>query len=264
MPNIKIPTEFKLEDWIPQEPNQGPPLPEFLKIFWPWYKPEVPPGAEFEVSNLVISPTEVVVGETVIISCAVENTGSESGSYTVTLGGDLMAEQTVTLQPGESRTVSFEVTPTVAKTYHVSVDGLSGSFAATAVPVANLYGIVTDAHTGLPLPGVLVTLKGGIAQAYTGADGSFSFEGLTPDPAFAVFFEKDGYDTETRMLALTEGDNVLNVALTPTVVPTADIRLEDLRIEPAECYVGEKVTISVTATNYGTKAGSKTIICTVT
>ncbi len=40
--------EIKLKDWLPQEPWQGPPLPEFLNIYWPWYKkeevpPEVPP-----------------------------------------------------------------------------------------------------------------------------------------------------------------------------------------------------------------------------
>ncbi len=34
--------EIKLKDWLPQEPWQGPPLPEFLNIYWPWYKEEVP------------------------------------------------------------------------------------------------------------------------------------------------------------------------------------------------------------------------------
>lgn len=41
-----------------------------------------------------------------------------------------MAEETVTLQPGESKQISFEVTPDEARTYQVSVDGLSGSFDA--------------------------------------------------------------------------------------------------------------------------------------
>jgi len=44
----------------------------------------VPPGAEFKVSNLIISPTEVNPGQVVTISCLVENIGSEAGSYTVT------------------------------------------------------------------------------------------------------------------------------------------------------------------------------------
>ncbi|GAI71510.1 unnamed protein product, partial [marine sediment metagenome] len=91
--------------------------------------------AEFEVSNLVISPPEVAVGETVTIACTVTNIGGEAGSHTVYLGGDFAAQQIVTLQPGESRVVSFEVTPTMAKTYQVSVDGLSGSFVATEIGV---------------------------------------------------------------------------------------------------------------------------------
>ena len=44
-----------------------------------------------------------------------------------------MAEQSVTLQPGESKLVSFEATPTKARTYQVSVNGLTGSFVATEV-----------------------------------------------------------------------------------------------------------------------------------
>lgn len=47
-----------------------------------------------------------------------------------------MAEQSVTLNPGESKVVSFEATPREAKVYQVSVDGLSGSFVAVEAPAA--------------------------------------------------------------------------------------------------------------------------------
>jgi len=90
-----------------------------------------------------------------------------------------MAEKTVSLEPGQSEAVSFEVTPAEAKTFHVSVDGLTGSFVATEEAVA-------------------------------------------------------------------------------------DIRVENLVIEPAEVDIDQKVTISVMATNYGIAAGTKTIVCTVT
>ena len=133
---------------------------------------------QFEVSNLVVSPTEVNPGQVVTISCLVTNISSEAGSYTVKMGGDFVSEQSVYLAPGESKSVSFEVTPSVAKTYSVSVDGLHGSFVATTVPVA-------------------------------------------------------------------------------------DIRVENLRIEPAETEVGTPVSISVDVTNYGTAAGSRTITCNV-
>lgn len=43
-----------------------------------------------------------------------------------------MAQQQVTLSPGESRRVSFQTVPDVAKTYSVKVNGLAGSFVAKA------------------------------------------------------------------------------------------------------------------------------------
>jgi len=126
---------FKLENWMPMSPDMGPPLPRFLSLLWPWY---TPPGAEFKVSDLVISPEEVSPGQPVTISCLVKNIGTEARDYTVMLGGDFMGEQMVTLEPGESTTVSFTVTPDRVKTYSVTVDGLSGSFRATEVSAADI------------------------------------------------------------------------------------------------------------------------------
>jgi len=168
-------TEFSIEDWLPMPPDMGPPLPRYLGIYWPFY---APPGAEFRVSKPVISPIEVQVGYPVTISCLVTNIGASAGDYIVKMGGDFMAEQSVSLQPGESTPVVFEVTPTVAKSYSVSVDGQTGTFKAIEVPVA-------------------------------------------------------------------------------------DIRVENLEISPEEVMVGEKVTITCTAKNYGTAAGTKKIVCTV-
>lgn len=45
-----------------------------------------------------------------------------------------MAEQVVELAPGKSKEVTFEATPHVAKTYSVSVNGLTGSFRAIELP----------------------------------------------------------------------------------------------------------------------------------
>lgn len=41
-----------------------------------------------------------------------------------------MANQTIELEPGESEVVSFKTTPSEARTFLVSVDGLAGSFIA--------------------------------------------------------------------------------------------------------------------------------------
>lgn len=166
---------YTTEEWYPMSPVKGPPLPSWMEIYWPWCKPS---AEGFVVSDLFIYPQEANPGMVVTISCLVKNAG-KAGSHTVILGGDFVAEQTVSLQPGESKTVSFDVTPTEIKTYHVSVDGLTGSFSVIETPVA-------------------------------------------------------------------------------------DIRLENLVISPSEVYVGETVTISVTATNYGSVAGTRVVECNVT
>ena len=62
-------------------------------------------------------------------------------------------------------------------------------------PVANLYGVVTDAETGDPIQGVKVTINGLVT--YTNSSGAYGFEGLTPG-SYTITFEKDGYETETR------------------------------------------------------------------
>jgi len=63
-----------------------------------------------------------------------------------------------------------------------------------APPVANLYGVVSDAETGYPLSGVKVSIDG--LTTYTDASGNYGFTGLAPG-AYTITFEKDGYQTVT-------------------------------------------------------------------
>jgi DNA-directed RNA polymerase subunit F len=62
-------------------------------------EPVPPVPAEFELSNLVVSPASVETGETVTVSVTVANVGEESGSYTAELLVDesKVDEETVTL-----------------------------------------------------------------------------------------------------------------------------------------------------------------------
>ena len=58
--------------------------------------------------------------------------------------------------------------------------------------LANLYGKVTDAVTGGPISGVLVSLNG--LEVYTGTGGNYIFEDLEPGE-YGLQFSKDGYET---------------------------------------------------------------------
>lgn len=99
----------------------------------------IPPSrpAEFEVSDLVISPDEVEEGEEVTITVEVKNVGEEEGSHTVELkiDGEVVDSETATLAGGASATISFEVLRG-AGTYQVEVDGLTGSFTVSVKPVS--------------------------------------------------------------------------------------------------------------------------------
>ena len=70
-------------------------------------------------------------------------------------------EETITLGPGASTRVGFSVTPTAARRYSVRVDGLTGSFEATA-PVPGPADIVLSDLVITPLVvgiGVPVTIS---------------------------------------------------------------------------------------------------------
>ncbi len=79
-----------------------------------------------------------------------------------------------------------------------AVVGLAAmAFAAPPAPppgLANLYGKVTDAITGSPISGVLVSLNG--LQVYTDAGGNYIFEDLDPGE-YVLQFSKADYETVT-------------------------------------------------------------------
>jgi len=95
-----------------------------------------PPAAAFITSNLIISPSEVDVGEAVTISILITNAGDAADSYAVTLkiNGVVEATKEVTLSAGTSQEVIFTTSRDVAGTYAVDVDGLSGSFTVKGKP----------------------------------------------------------------------------------------------------------------------------------
>ena len=97
-------------------------------------QPELKPAA-FTISNLTVTPSEVISGAAVTIEVIATNTGELSGSFDVNLKIDGVAEftQKVTLAGGASQKVSFRSTKTTAKSYTVVVDILTGVFTVKTV-----------------------------------------------------------------------------------------------------------------------------------
>lgn len=86
--------------------------------------------AAFTVSNLNIVPERVKQGETITISAIVTNTGETAGNYSVVLRVKGVAEsiEEVTLEPGRSQKVVFNITKDAAGFYPVALENLSGKF----------------------------------------------------------------------------------------------------------------------------------------
>jgi len=122
-----------------------------------------------------------------------------------------MAKQTVTLQPGESQVVTFEATPREAKTYHVSVDGLSGSFEALPVEMNYIYGTVYDHRTWNTLAGVRVEANGWVG--YTDGSGNYHID--IPDGNYTLSFSKKGYKPEVMKITVYGTPGMFEMALYP-------------------------------------------------
>lgn len=84
--------------------------------------------AAFTISGLVVSPTEVNIGQVVTINAIVTNTGGKTGIYEVVLKVDGVVEATreVMVSAGASKKVSFFAAKDVAGSWEVDVNGLSG------------------------------------------------------------------------------------------------------------------------------------------
>jgi hypothetical protein len=86
--------------------------------------------ASFRVTDFTLTPQEIGPGESVAITARVENTGDLTGSYEVVLQVDSKVWQThkVTLDGGDSETVSFIATSDVTGTHQVSIGDLRATF----------------------------------------------------------------------------------------------------------------------------------------
>lgn len=101
--------DLKLENWLPMEPAMGPPLPRFLNIFWPWYKPY---KGELEIAyawwegkdgwNQILETNTWPPATAILTTWKVKNTGEETAVFKTRLLAVESAEAQLT--PGASFT----------------------------------------------------------------------------------------------------------------------------------------------------------------
>jgi uncharacterized membrane protein len=92
------------------------------------------PPAEFQISDLEVTPSEVEVGEEVTVSVRIANVGGQTGSYTLQLLINQTIEdtKTVTLEEGASTTKEFKIIKQTPGTYNIEIDGLVDEFTIRA------------------------------------------------------------------------------------------------------------------------------------
>ena len=116
--------------------------------------------ASFEITDLSINPSTVKVGDYVTISVDVKNIGGSSGNYTVTLkvNGKIEDVKNVTLDSGESTTVTFKYTVDTQGTLSVDVNGITKTFTANSESPSQPSQNVNQGRISTTLVGVIVAL----------------------------------------------------------------------------------------------------------
>ncbi|HXI12190.1 MAG TPA: carboxypeptidase regulatory-like domain-containing protein [Thermoanaerobaculia bacterium] len=135
---------------------------------------------------------------------------------------------------------------------------------AGRVEVASLSGIVTDAVTGAPVSGAVVTLQG--KSATTSADGRYSLSSLSSGTETLVV-ERFGFVIVSRVIALAAGSNSADVALaasatvavTTTNGVTTRLVLDTVQFSYALGLVSPRNTPNVTVCGTGTGPQSVTL-----
>ena len=219
----------------------------------------------FAFSKLSIIPKEAAIGEEVTISALVTNTGNFTGSYKATLMIDnaIAASEEVTLEADANEEISFTVVKRSARTYTVTIDGLSGTFSVKRPDFTFSKLSITPEEAAI---GEEVTISALVTN--TG-----SFRGID-----RVTLMIDGAAVARKEVALEAGANeeisftvvkrtvgihtvtIDGLSGTFSVKRPATFIARNLSIIPTEVAAGEEITLSVLITNTGGLAGGHKVI----
>ena len=231
---------------------------------------EIPTPASFEVSDLIISPSQVEPEEEISISVNVTNVGEESGNHTVTLiiNEEVEATEEVTLSGLSSTILTFTTVRDIEDIYTVEVDGQTGSFAVAIPPAepefrfSNLRLSSTEIE-----PGEDVTVQvevfniGEISGSYT---VNILLDGVIMDSKTITL---DGQSSSTISFTISsqvQGDHNLEIeGLTDSfeVMPRppeptpAEFEYSIVALFPKIVEPGEVVTINLQIENIGETEG---------
>jgi len=211
-----------------------------------------PLPARFEIRNLDINPNQVTAGESVTISAQLVNIGGLIGEHTlmVNIEGLLETSQVVELAPGQSREVSFTVTPGSPGSYRVEIDDSLGNFVVRAIPIP-------------PIPTPVIPTPPGPAAETGGYGWLIATVSAVAIAALAFITLRKRLRPALAALASIivrkglQRAPVIGKLLKPA--PGA-FRVSSLKITPSRVKPDRSVTIISEATNTGPVTGSYSLV----
>ena len=140
------------------------------------------PTPNFKITNLMVNPSEVKIGEKVSIIADVKNIGDAEGTYNakIRINGATICSEEVTLSPEETKSVKCYYTPQSEGNYEVEADGLRRDFnvirpitptppvTQTPTPTSTPSPTTTATESPTPVPGfeIASAIAGLLAVAY--------------------------------------------------------------------------------------------------
>ena len=120
---------------------------------------EVVKSPEFRVSSLEVSPSEVVLGESVTVSADIENLEEVEGDYTATLmvDGEVVDTKEITVGAGATERVSFTLSLESSGAHTIELGGVTTT--AKVLKPAEIQASFLEVMPALVLPGQEATVE---------------------------------------------------------------------------------------------------------
>lgn len=213
------------------------------------------PSAEFELTNLTISPAQALEGNSVLVSVDVTNSGEVKGPFNARLKIDeaLFQMKFVPIAAGQTVTVSFIVDAPPAGTHDVELNGLAGTFSVLTHPV--LAGLVISPAQAQV--GDMVTISADVSN--TGqVSGNYTVvlkvNGLVEEMKMVEL----GLDTTLPVVFDITKDNPGNYSVSLgdlsgnfTLLKRAEFTMSNLVILPQQALPGREVSVICNIANSG-------------
>ena len=240
----------------------------------------VPKTASFEVTDLIIDPDLVQVGEPVQISVKVTNVGDKSGDHmvTLTIDDEPVATETVFLLGTENTTLVFTPTELTVGDHTVKVEDLTGTLKVTSEAPARPAKLkIADLGVSRAVAGVGETITVSATATNIGDEaGEFMLELFVNNKKIETkSLQLDSGESETvqfEVVGDAEGDYVVNlgdlatsfeIASEAQPAKPAEFQVTELAVNPPSVMSGEIVTVSVKVSNVGEETGSYSVGLTI-